>query len=190
MKKPLIILAMALLPISGIHAQKFGFVDTDNILKQIPEYQAAQTKIDQISADWQSEIEKMYQEIDKMYRSYQAEEILLTEEMKKERQNTIIAKEKGAKDYQKKKFWFEGELFQKRQELVKPVQDKVYEAIKKIAKDKQLQFMFDRSAELVMLYADEKFNFTRDVLQELGINENQEKSTEKQEGKEQKPKGK
>src|SRR5689334_15966032 len=103
-------------------AQKFGYVDSEFILSKVPAYNTAQKEIDKLSANWQKDIEGMYQNIDKMYKSYQAEEVLLTEEMKKKRQDEIVEKEKEVKEYQKKIFGFEGTVFKKRQELIKPVQ--------------------------------------------------------------------
>src|SRR6185295_11809395 len=103
--------------------------DTDYILKQIPEYNDAQKQIDALSAQWEKDIQDLYTEIDMMYKKYQAEQVLLTEDMKVQRQQEIMEREKAVKDYQKDKFGYEGELFKKRQELVKPVQDRVYDEI-------------------------------------------------------------
>jgi len=114
-------------------AQKTGYVDTDYILSNIPEYKAAQAEMDKISVDWQKEIEAKYAEIDKLYKIYQAESVLLTDDMKKKRENEIINKEKEVKDLQKQRFGVDGELFTKRMELVKPIQDKVYNAVKQVA---------------------------------------------------------
>jgi outer membrane protein len=117
----------------SVQAQKYAYVDTDYILSNIPEYKSAQQQVDNLSVQWQKEIEAKYAEIDKMYKAFQAEQILLTEEMKKKRENEIIAKEKEVKELQKSRFGVDGELFKKRQELVKPIQDKVYNAIKQLA---------------------------------------------------------
>lgn len=150
-------------------AQKFGYVDSEFILSKVPAYNTAQKEIDKLSANWQKDIEGMYQNIDKMYKSYQAEEVLLTEEMKKKRQDEIVEKEKEVKEYQKKIFGFEGTVFKKRQELIKPVQDEVYDAIEKVAKKRQLQIVFDKSSELVMLYTNPVHDYTEYVLEELGL---------------------
>jgi outer membrane protein len=138
-------------------------------LDQIPEYKQAQEQLDQISAQWQKEIEFKYAEIDKLYKAFQAEQILLTPEMKKKREDEIIAKEKEVKEFQKQKFGFEGELFKKKQDLVKPVQDRVYNAIKKLATDGGYAFIFDKSSDLIMLYANSKYDQSDAVLQLLGI---------------------
>jgi len=150
-------------------AQKFGYVDSEFILSKMPAYKAAQTEVDKLSQNWQKDIESKYQAIDKMYKSYQAEEVLLTDEMKKKRQNEIVEKEKEVKEYQKGIFGFEGQLFKKRQELVKPVQDEVYDAIEKVAKQKQLQIIFDKSGGLVMLYTNPVHDYTEYVLEALGL---------------------
>jgi outer membrane protein len=135
----------------------------------MPAYATAQKEVDKLSENWQKDIEARYKDIDKMYKSYQAEEVLLTEEMKKKRQNEILEKEKEVKEYQKKIFGFEGQLFKKRQELVKPVQDEVYEAIEKVAKQRQLQIVFDKSGGLVMLYTNPVHDYTEYVLEALGL---------------------
>ncbi len=150
-------------------AQKFGYVDSEFILSKMPAYGAAQKEVDKLSGTWQKDIENRYKDIEKMYKTYQAEEVLLTEEMKKKRQNEIVEKEKEVKDYQKKIFGFEGQLFKKRQELVKPVQDEVYDAIEKVAKQKQLQIIFDKSSGLVMLYTNPVHDYTEYVMEALGL---------------------
>ena len=120
-------------------AQKFCYVNSEYILGSIPDYKAAQTQLDQFSTQWQREVEARYAEIEKLYKAFQAEQILLSDDMKKKRENDIITKEKEVKDYQKQKFGFEGELFKKRQELVKPIQDKIYAAVKNLQKTILLQ---------------------------------------------------
>ena len=110
------------------HAQKFAYVDSDYILERVPEYQSAQEQLDKLTLSWQEDIEQLYQEIDQLYKKYQADQILLTQDMKVKRENEIINKEKAAKELQRKRFGPEGDLFTK-QELVKPIQDKIYNAI-------------------------------------------------------------
>ncbi|RDC66277.1 OmpH family outer membrane protein [Adhaeribacter pallidiroseus] len=169
MKKYWFFVILLLLLTNVSFAQKFGYVDSEFILSKVPAYNTAQKEIDKLSANWQKDIEGMYQNIDKMYKSYQAEEVLLTEEMKKKRQDEIVEKEKEVKEYQKKIFGFEGSVFKKRQELIKPVQDEVYDAIEKVAKKRQLQIVFDKSSELVMLYTNPVHDYTEYVLEELGL---------------------
>lgn len=149
-------------------AAKFGYVDSDYILSQIPEYKAAQTELDKTSAQWQKEIETKFAEVEKLSKAYQADAILLTDEMKKKREQEIATREKEAKDLQKQKFGVEGELFKKRQELVKPIQDKVYNAIKTVADKNGLGFVLDKSAQLTILYANPKYDRSDDVLEILG----------------------
>ena len=124
----------------SLSAQKIGYVDTEYILENIPEYKEAQAELDKLSIEWQKQLERRYAEIDKLYKNYQAEQILLTDEMKTKREEEIIKKEKEAKEYQKQKFGVDGELFKKRQELVKPIQDKIYNAINEVASISRTNF--------------------------------------------------
>jgi len=170
MKKTMFILAAIILSvgIASAQSQKMGYVDTDYILKNIPAYQAAQAQLDKISADWQKEIENVYTQVDKMYKDFQSEKVLLTEEMKTKRENEIVAKEKEAKDLQKKYFGKDGDLFKKRQELVKPIQDEVFNAIKEIAVQGNFAIIFDTAGNANMLYTDPKLDKSDDVLKKLG----------------------
>jgi outer membrane protein len=147
---------------------KFGYVDTDYILGQIPEYKAAQSEMDKTTVQWQKEMEAKFAEIDKLYKAYQADAILLTEDMKKKRENEIINREAEAKELQKQRFGVDGELFKKRQELVKPIQDKVYNAIKAVAEKNGLGFVMDKSGQVSLLYANAKYDRSDDVLVYLG----------------------
>jgi outer membrane protein len=150
-------------------AQRFAYVDTEYILDMMPEYRSAQKQLDQLSEDWQKEIEKKQISIDKMYKEYQAEQVLLTEDLRKKREQEIKDKEKELRDYRNQKFGYEGELFKKRQELIKPIQDKVFDAVQKIAKQSALDFIFAKSGELIMLYTNAKYDKSDEVLTELGI---------------------
>lgn len=168
MKKIILTLGLALTFCFVASAQKIAFVDTEYILGQIPEYKAAQAELDKQSVQWQKEIEAKYAEIDKMYKAYQAEQILLTEEMKKKREGDIVAKEKEAKDLQKQRFGVDGELFKKRQELVKPIQDKVYNSVKAIAEKGGYSIIFDKASDLTMLYTNSKNDKSDEVLEQMG----------------------
>jgi outer membrane protein len=150
-------------------AQKFGYVDTEYILSRVPEYKQAQAEIEALSLKWQEEIQNMYKEIEAEYSSLQAEEVLLTKEMKDERLTAIKKKEEEVKEYQKRVFGFEGLFFLKKKELVKPIQDKIFDAVEKVAKKNRLQFIFDKSGELVMIYTDPIHDYTDFVLEELGL---------------------
>jgi outer membrane protein len=168
MKKIILSCCLIVLTMFGASAQKIAYVDTEYILGQIPEYKSAQSELDKVSLQWQKEIEAKYAEIDKMYKAYQAEQILLTEEMKKKREGDIIAKEKDAKDLQKQRFGVDGELFKKRQELVKPIQDKVYNAVKTLAEKGGYSIIFDKSSDMTMLYTSAKLDKSDDVLELMG----------------------
>ena len=161
-------LCFSLLTFSQSGTAKFGYVDTDYIMGNIPEYKAAQSELDKTSVQWQKEIDGKYAEVDKLYKAYQADAILLTEEMKKKRENEIINREKEVKELQKQRFGVEGELFKKRQELVKPIQDKVYNAIKAVAEKNGLGFVMDKSGQVSLLYANNKYDRSDDVLVYLG----------------------
>lgn len=167
MKKLILILSIVSVSVVSF-AQKIAYVDSDFILGQIPEYKSAQSELDKISIQWQKEVEAKYAEIDKMYKAYQAEQILLTEDMKKKREADIIAKEKDAKDLQKQRFGVDGELFKKRQELVKPIQDKIYAAVKTIAEKGGYSIIFDKASEITMLYTSAKLDKSNDVLELMG----------------------
>lgn len=166
--KSLLILISTLIISVGSFAQKFAYVDTDYILNNIPEFNQAQDKLDEISKQWQEEIEGIYAEVDKMYRDYQSQEVLLTDEMKKKREDAIITKEKSAKDLQKKRFGPDGDLYAKRQELIKPLQDKVYDAIQQLAANSKYAVIFDSSSDLIMLYANPNLDKSDKILENMG----------------------
>jgi outer membrane protein len=168
MKNLLLILSfVACIPFAN--AQKFAYVDVDYIMDKVPAYTSAQKQLNELSAKWQKEIETKQANVDKMYRDYKAEELLLTNNQKIERQNTIIKKENEVKEYQEGKFGYEGELFKKKEELIKPIQDKVYVAIQKIAKDNTLDFIFDKSSDMIMLFSNPEYDMSDEVLKELGV---------------------
>jgi outer membrane protein len=150
-------------------AQKFGYVDSDFIIKKMPEFKKAETELAQLSQKWEKDISGMKQDIEKLQVDFKAEEVLLSDEMRKERLDTIAGREKNLKEQQKKIFGFEGLIFLKRQELMKPVQDKVYEAVEKVAKVKALQVVFDRSGDLAIIYAVPIHDYTDFVLEQLGL---------------------
>ncbi|HBH23001.1 MAG TPA: outer membrane chaperone Skp [Cytophagales bacterium] len=169
LKKIFILLPIFFGTVLGVQAQKFGYVDLDYIMEQMPEYQEAQSELDRLAASWQKEIQQMYKEIEGMYNELKAEEVLLTAEMKEERLQEIKEKEEEVKAYHNKVFGVEGLFFLKNKELVKPIQDKVFEAVEKVAKDKRLQTVFDKSGGLVMIYTNPIHDYTDYVLEELGL---------------------
>lgn len=153
----------------GANAQKFGYVDTDYILGQMTEYKAAQKQLNELSAKWEADLKILKDEVDKMYKDYKAEEILLSPSQKKEREDAIVAKEEAMKKFEQDKFGVNGELFKKRLELIRPIQDKVSVAIEKVAKKNGLDFIFDKSANMNILFSNAKFDRSDDVLDELGV---------------------
>ena len=168
MKKLSIIIAGLLLPIGLTMAQKYAFVDTEYILNNIPNYKAAQEQLDKFSADWQKEVEAKYTEIEKMYKDYQAERVLLSEDMRRQREEAIVNKEKEAKELQKNYFGQEGALYKKRQELIQPVQDEIYKAIKDLATENGYAVIFDTSSGPSMIYTNPRYDVSDEVLQKLG----------------------
>jgi outer membrane protein len=167
MKKFILIFVFALFSISGF-SQRYAYVDTEYILKNIPAYSAAQEQLDNLAVEWQKEIEEVYAQIDKMYKDFQAEKVLLTEEMRTKRENAIIEKEKEAKKIQKQYFGAEGELYKKRQELIKPVQDDIFNTVKEIAAEGNYALIFDTAGNMSMLYTDPKYDKSDEVLEKLG----------------------
>lgn len=157
-----------------VNAQKFGYFDSEYVLSKLPEYSKAQGEIDQLAAAWQKEVEEMQAKVEALYRSYQAEQVLLTEAMKTERLDEIKKKEKEAKDYQTKVFGYKGLYFLKKQELIKPLQDKIFDAVEKVCKANRLAFLFDKS-ELVMVYTDPRHDYTDFILEELGLGDPNDK---------------
>ena len=168
MKK--IITAVAVLFLTTTtYAQKFAFVDMEYILGKMPTYTEAQKQLDKVADGWQKEVESKMKGVDDMYKQFQAEQVLMTEPMKQQKIKEIETKEKEVKEFQKAKFGPNGELFKKRQELVKPIQDKIYNEVQKYAIAKGLDFIFDRSSGPTMLYANDRFNKSDDILAALGI---------------------
>lgn len=151
-----------------IHAQKYAYVDTEYILSNIPAYKAAQDKLNELSKEWQVEIEAEYIKLDKMYKDFQSEKVLLTKEMIKQRELELESKEKAIKELQKNFFGSKGELFKKRVELIKPIQDEIYEAIKEIAEDGNYAIIFDTASGASILFTDPKYDKSDEVLENLG----------------------
>ena len=169
MKKLLLITYSFFLLSFCASAQRYAVIDSKYILEKLPEYKESQTKLDQFSAQWQQEIEKKQADLDKMYKDYDAEQVMLSDELKKKREDELYNREKEVRDLQKKRFGFEGDLFKKRQELIKPIQDKVYSAIQKLAVDKSYDFILDKSEGITVIFADPKLDRSDDVLKFLGV---------------------
>ncbi|RZK50504.1 MAG: OmpH family outer membrane protein [Pedobacter sp.] len=162
----LILLVMSL----GASAQKFAFMDTEYVLKHLPEYKSSLTQIDGLSKQYQKEIEQQFVEVDRLYKAYQADQILLTDEMRKRRENEIVEKEMKAKELQRVKFGPEGDLFQMRTKLLKPIQEKIATTTAEIAKSKFIDFVFDKSSESsMMIYVNSAYDISDDIIIKLGF---------------------
>jgi outer membrane protein len=169
MKKILFILSCVMLTAITATAQRYAVIDTKYILEKLPEYKEAQKTLDQFSEQWQQEIDQKQALMDKMYKDYDAEQVMLSDVLKKKREDELYNKEKELRDLQKKRFGFEGDLFKKRQELIKPIQDRVYNAVQKLAVEKQYDFILDKSEGITVIFADPKLDRSADVLRNLGV---------------------
>lgn len=150
------------------NAQKFAMVDMEYIMKNIPSYETANDQLNQISKKWQSEVEAQMQEVQKMYKNYQTELVFLSDDMKTKREEEIVAKEKAAQELKRTYFGPDGELFKKRQSLMKPIQDEVYSAIQEISKERDLELVFDKSSSMNVLFTSPKLDISDAILQKLG----------------------
>lgn len=169
MKKVLFV-AFILFGCVGIAAaQRYAIVDSKYILEKMQDYRDAQKKLDEFSIQWQKEIDGKQASLDKMYKEYEAEQVMLSDELKKKREDQLFNLEKEVRDLQRKRFGFEGDLFKKRQELIKPVQDRVYNAIQKLAVQRSYDFILDKSEGITVIFADPKLDKSEDVLRELGV---------------------
>jgi outer membrane protein len=169
MKKAILLLAFTLLTLTGAFAQRFAYVDSDYILKHMPEYASAQKQIEALSVQWQKEVDQRFQEIDRLYKAYQADQVLMTADMKKRPEAEIADKEKTAKDFQREKFGPDGELTKKSYAIIKPVQDKMTKAIQAVAENESLDMIFDKNSEVLMLFANPRYDKSNDVLTKLGL---------------------
>lgn len=169
MKKILLVICGMFLLVMGSIAQRYAIVDTKYILDKMPDYKEAQKKLDAFSEQWQKEIDTKQSELDRMYKSFEAEQVLLSDELKKKREDELFIREKEVRDLQRQRFGFEGDLFKRRQDLVKPIQDRVYNAIQKIAVNRQYDFILDKSEGITIIFADPKLDRSEDVLRELGV---------------------
>ncbi|MCL2073881.1 MAG: OmpH family outer membrane protein [Marinilabiliaceae bacterium] len=147
-------------------SQKFAFVDTDYVLKNIPSYEAAQGQLNQLSKQWQQEIESIYQEVADLYKQFQEESVFLSGEMRTKKENAIIEKEKQAKMLQQKYFGQDGDLTKRQEALIQPIQEQITAVLREIAREEQLNAIFDKSG---LLYLDPKFDKSNQVLERLGF---------------------
>lgn len=168
MKRLSLVLGL-LISFSGLQAQKFGFVDSEYILKHIPEYITAQKQINNLSDQFKKEVDNKFQDLDRAYKAYQKDQVLLSDDMRKKREEDIVAKEKSAKDFQKQKFGAEGELFKNREALIKPIQDRIYKAIQAVAEEGDYGVIFDKATEPTLLYSAPRYDKSNDVILKLGL---------------------
>ena len=168
MKKMFLFMGILLFTSGFTFAQKFAFVDTEYILNNIPAFKSAQEQLDQISKQYQKELESIHADLDQMYKDFQSESVLLSEDMKRKREDVIVSKEKEYKDLQKKYFGPDGDLFKKRQGLVKPIQDDIFDAVQQIANAGGYAVIFDKAGGTSMLFSNPKYDLSDQVLEKLG----------------------
>ena len=166
--KKLFLLIVILMTSISTYSQKFAYVDSDYILSKMPEFSQAEEKIDDFSKEWQSEIEFAYEEVEQMYRDYQSEQVLLTSEMKTKREEAIMEKEKSIQSLQQKYFGNNGDLYKKRQDLIKPIQDRIFDAVQQLAASNKYSIIFDASSDLIMLYSNPDLDKSDKVLELMG----------------------
>jgi outer membrane protein len=167
--KKIILMAGLLITTSALFAQKYAIIDTRYILDKMPEYKQAQKQLDDVAADWQKEIDAKQETLNRMYKDYDAEQVMLTDDLRKKREDQLFNLEKELRDLQRKRFGYEGDLFKKRQELVKPIQDKVYNSVQKMAVSRGYDFVLDKSEGITIIFADPKLDKSEDVLKDLGV---------------------
>ena len=168
MKKKILALCLMLMAVMTMHAQKFALIDMEYILKNVPAYERANEQLNQVSRKWQAEVEALNTEASTLYKNYQNEVVFLSQEQKKQRQEDIMAKEKEASDLKKKYFGPEGELFKKRESLMTPIQDEIYNTVKDIADQRGYSLVVDRSANAGIIFGSPKIDISNEVLQKLG----------------------
>ncbi|HVV54465.1 MAG TPA: OmpH family outer membrane protein [Mucilaginibacter sp.] len=169
MKKIILLLFFTFTAFTSTFAQRFAFVDSDYILKHIPEYAAAQKQIAALSDMWQKEVDNRSQEIERLYKAYDADKVLMTADMKKRREAEIAAKEKEVRDFQRQKFGPDGDLAKRSNELIKPIQDRMAKAIQEVAESDDLDMIFDKNSEIIMLYANPRYDKSDEVIVKLGL---------------------
>lgn len=169
MKKLMFVFGFVVATILSAGAQKYAIIDTRYILDKMPEYAAAQKQLDAVAAGWQKDIDTKQSDLDRMYKAFDAERVMLSDDLRKKREDQLFLKEKELRELQRQRFGFEGDLFKKRQELVKPVQDKVYNTVQKMATQRGYDFVLDKSEGITVIFADPKLDKSDEVLKELGV---------------------
>lgn len=153
---------------ASAYAQRFAYVDSEYILKHIPEYVAAQKQLEDMSAKWQKEVDARYANIEKMYKAYQQDQVMLSDDMRKRREDEIVQEEKNTKEFQRKIFGFEGDLYQERIKLIKPIQERVSKAIQAVAESQSLDIILDKGSEVTFLYSNPRLDKSNEVITRLG----------------------
>jgi len=169
MRKVIFVLFFTFTAFTGAFAQRFAFVDSDYILKHIPDYLSVQKQLNALQDEWQKQVDAKYAEVDRLYKAYQADLVLMTPDLKKRREDEIAQKEKDAKDFQRLKFGPDGELTQRSNALIKPIQDRIAKAIQAVAESDNLDMIFDKNSEVIMLYANPRYDKSADVITRLGL---------------------
>lgn len=168
MKRFLMIIAVFLIAASAGKAQKFAYIDSEFILENIPEYTDAKKEVDELSMQWQRDIEAKFAEIDQLYKKFTAEAVLLPDDIKSKREQEIIQKEKAAKDLQKQRFGTDGDLFKRREELIKPIQEKIAAALESLASTENYAVIFDKAGSVSMMYTNPRYDISEEVLDKMG----------------------
>lgn len=168
MRRVYAVAIMALLAVASVQAQKFALIDMEYILKNIPAYERANEQISQQSKRWQSEIDELEQQAEEMYKKYQSESAFLSDEQRIEREDSILAKEKEASELKRLYFGHNGELFKKRESLMAPIQDEIYNAVKEVCEVKKYSMVIDRASAASIIYATPKVDISNEVLSKLG----------------------
>ena len=169
MKKILLFAITTCLFSFAVNAQRYAIIDTKYILDKMADYKDADKKLKDLSDQWQKDIDDKQISLDRMYKNFDAEQYMLTEELKKKREDELFQKEKEIRDLQKKRFGYEGDLFKERQKLVKPIQDRVHNAVQKMAVNRGYDFVLDKSEGITVIFADPKLDKSEDVLKDLGV---------------------
>jgi len=169
MKRIILALFFTLFACSGAFAQRFAFVDSDYILKHMPDYISVQKQLNALSDEWQKDVDNKFQEVDRLYKAYQADQVLMTPDMKKKREQEIDEKEKAAKDFQRQKFGPDGDLVQRSNALIKPIQERIAKAVEAVAEGDDLDMIFDKNSEVIMLYANPRYDKSAEVITKLGL---------------------
>ena len=168
MKKTLFAICLMMICSLAVNAQKYALIDMEYILKNIPAYEMTNEQLSQVSQKWQNEVEALQQEAQNMYKTYQIDLVFLYADMKSKREEEIVKKEQEAQDLKRKYFGADGELYKKRESLMKPIQDEIYNAVKEISEDKGYQLVIDRASAMSIIFASPKIDISNEVLSKLG----------------------